>query len=208
MFVEIFDWCRMIDEHGWMVQATVSLSDITLQWVSNLKLHSLCNHSKPVTIIPSHFSSLPLLVSYDLALLAPPRIKQDLLLALQHPDRVRAISVIGVMEVRSYSRHSTRPYSPSSPCSPPSEYATNRSLLSLRLESIPASGYFPPKYLVECIACMPHLENMSISFYHLIFLFLRHGDRVAGCLTGPNQYFFFPRLPIYAFFGWAPLNIV
>jgi hypothetical protein len=35
-------------------------------------------------------------------------------------------------------------------------------LLSLRLERIPASGYFPPEYLVECIASMPHLENISI----------------------------------------------
>ena len=37
-------------------------------------------------------------------------------------------------------------------------------LLSLRLERIPASGYFPPEYLVECIASMPHLENISFGF--------------------------------------------
>src|SRR6267142_2044837 len=77
--------------------------------------------------------------------------------------------------------------------------ATN--LLSLRLESIPASGYFPPKYLVECITCMPHLENLLPPK----FLFLRHGDRIAYP-TGPNQYFFSPRLPIHAFLD-MPLRI-
>jgi hypothetical protein len=40
--------------------------------------------------------------------------------------------------------------------------ATN--LLSLHLEYISASGYLRPEYLVECIACMPHLWNLSISF--------------------------------------------
>jgi len=34
-------------------------------------------------------------------------------------------------------------------------------LLSLRLED---TGYFPPEYLVECIASMPHLEDMSLIF--------------------------------------------
>src|SRR5216683_2209420 len=37
-------------------------------------------------------------------------------------------------------------------------------LLSLHLERIPASGYSPPEYLVECIASMPHLENISFGF--------------------------------------------
>jgi hypothetical protein len=37
-------------------------------------------------------------------------------------------------------------------------------LLSLRLERIPASGYYPPEYLVECIANMPHLENIWFGF--------------------------------------------
>ena len=40
--------------------------------------------------------------------------------------------------------------------------ATN--LSSLRLESIPDFDYFPPEYLVECMASMPHLDNISISF--------------------------------------------
>ena len=40
--------------------------------------------------------------------------------------------------------------------------ATN--LSSLRLESIPGFDYFPPEYLVECMASMPHLDNVSISF--------------------------------------------
>ena len=40
--------------------------------------------------------------------------------------------------------------------------ATN--LLSLRLERIPSPGDFPPEYLVEHIASMPHLENISIKY--------------------------------------------
>jgi len=40
--------------------------------------------------------------------------------------------------------------------------ATNIS--SLRLESIPSFDYFPPEYLAECMASMPHLDNISISF--------------------------------------------
>lgn len=41
------------------------------------------------------------------------------------------------------------------------------SLVSLRLERLPASDFFSPEYLVERISGMPRLENLSIGLLHL-----------------------------------------
>lgn len=139
---------------------------------------------------------MPLIVSFNFRSPVPSLSRKNLLLALQHRDRVCAISIghwgLGDLELRrvldnGFPMLETLSLSNDhGPCVLPTNFAaphlrtlhlrniaidrrslllTNATnLLSLRLERIPSPSNFPPEYLVEHIASMPHLENISISF--------------------------------------------
>ena len=205
LLMEIFDWCRLAYEYCWnyqrrwfnLLQVCRRWRYIMLEWASSLKLHLLCNFSKHITAIPSHLSSLPLIISFRFDPTVPPQCEQELLLTLQLRKRVRAITIdkwcsggselwraldktFPMLETLSLSEDYTTEMLPYDIVAPHlralhlqsiaiqkgSSLLTNAtSMTSLRLESIPASGHFSPEYLVERIACMPHLEDMFIGFY-------------------------------------------
>ena len=138
---------------------------------------------------------MPLILSYDFIRPTSPHSKQQLLLALQHRDRVSAISVLNwcfgrselrcaldntfpMLETLSLSNASVLPDNLVVPrlralhllsiaISRKSLLLTNATnLSSLRLMFIPdKSTYLPPEYLVEHLASMPHLENISIESF-------------------------------------------
>jgi hypothetical protein len=140
---------------------------------------------------------MPLILSFNFNRLVSPHSKQKLLLALQHRDRVCAISVknwcFGGLELRSAldntfpmleslslydNNYEVLPDNIVAPrlralhllkiaISRRSLLLTNATnLLSLRLKFMPErSNYLSPEYLVEHLASMPHLENISIEFF-------------------------------------------
>ena len=146
--------------------------------------------------MPSHLKPMPLIISFNFSSPVPSLSKKILLLALQHRDRVCAISIghwgLGDLELRrvldnDFPMLETLSISNDHVARvPPKSFAARHlrtlhlrniaidrgclllacatNLLSLRLERIPSPGDFPPEYLVERIASMPHLENLSISF--------------------------------------------
>ena len=139
---------------------------------------------------------MPLIISFNFSSPVPSLSRKNLLLALQHRDRVCAISIghwgLGDFELRraldndfpmletlSVSDDHRAQAFPENFTAPHLRtlhlrniaidrrsllLANATNLLSLRLERIPNPGDFSPEYLVECIASMPSLENISISF--------------------------------------------
>lgn len=150
--------------------------------------------------MPSHLTQIPLIIRFKFLYPVPTLFKENLVLALQHRDRVYNISIkdwrsedlglhkaldnaFPMLETLSLAevyadRFQVLPYNFVAPhlralhlrnvtiprgCV---SLMNAINLSSLRLEGIPDPGNFSPEYLVESIARMPHLDNISIEFPH------------------------------------------
>jgi len=161
-----------------------------LEWATHLKLRFLCNSANPITTIPAHLTQIPLIIRYK----TPPPVPNLFRIpALQNRDRVYGISIsnwgpedVGLdnaldnafpmLETLSLAGVHTRLGLPFDFVAPRLRALHLRDmnvptgclsltnamkLSSLRLETHSA---IPLKFLVESIANMPRLENISISF--------------------------------------------
>ena len=97
LLLAIFDWCRLDDEYRWnrqcrwfnLLQVCRRWRDIILEWASRSDLRCRYNCANPITTMPSYLTQLPLIVHYNgRTYWEPPVIKENLLLALQHRDRL------------------------------------------------------------------------------------------------------------------------
>ena len=164
-----------------------------LEWATCLKLRFLCNSSKPITTMPSHLTRIPLIIRFKFLYPVPYLFRENLVLALQNRDRAYDISIshwgfkdfglqkaldhaFPMLEILSLNDAYTGRVLPPDFVAPRLRafhlrniavsmgclLLTNvMNLSSLRLENIPAISL---EYLVESIARMPHLEDISISF--------------------------------------------
>jgi hypothetical protein len=164
-----------------------------IEWAIRLKIGFLCNPANPITTMPSGLTQIPLIIRFKYLYPVPTLFRENLVLALQNRPRVYGISIsnwgledLGLYEAldnafpmleafslaESHARRDLpldfvarhlralhlRNIAVSTGCL---ALPNAMNLSSLRLEKIPA---LPLKYLVESIASMPHLENISIGF--------------------------------------------
>lgn len=196
-----------------------------LEWATYLKLGFLCNLANPITTMPSHLTQIPLIIRFKFLYPVPTLFKENLVLALQHCDRVYNISIkdwrsedlglhkalddaFPMLETLSLAEVSADRFRvlPNNFVAPHLRALHLRNvtiprgcaslmnainLSSLRLEGIPDPGNFPPEYLVECIARMPYLDNISIEFPHSS---LRLPDTAMESQTTLNTRIVLPRL--------------
>ena len=164
-----------------------------LEWATSLKLRVLCNSANPITTIPSHLTQIPLIIRFKFLYPVPTRFRRNLVLALQDRDRVSGITISNwgsedlglhkalscafpMLETLSLAESHAGRILPSDNTAPHLRALHLRNIVvptgclslpnainlsSLRLEKISA---IPLDFLVESIAGMPHLENISISF--------------------------------------------
>ena len=163
---------------------------VMLESATRLKLRFLWNSANPVTTVPAHLTQIPLTISFIFLYPVPTLLRENLFLALQNRDRVYDISInnwgsedlglhkalgnaFPVLETLSLAGVQTRPGVPFDFVAPRLRALHLRDVRvltgcyqssSLRLQTFSA---IPLKYLVESIASMPHLENISIGFYHI-----------------------------------------
>ena len=97
LLVEIFDWCRLHDEYLWnhrcrwfnLLQVCRRWRDVIPEWASRLNLRCRYNCANHITTMPSYLTQLPLIIHYSGGTYwERPVIKENLLLALQHRDRL------------------------------------------------------------------------------------------------------------------------
>ena len=166
---------------------------VMLEWATRLKLRVLCNSANPMTTIPSHLTQIPLIIRFKFLYPVPTLFRKNSVLALQNRDRVYGITISNwgledlglhkaldsafpMLETLSLAEAHARRALPFNFVAPHLRALHLRNidvpmgclslpdamnLSSLRLEKILA---LPLEFLVECIASMPYLEDISINF--------------------------------------------
>ena len=195
-----------------------------LEWATHLELRVLCNSANPITTIPIHLTQLPLIIRFKFLYPVPNLFRKNSVLALQNRDRVYGITISNwgsedlglnkaldsafpMLETFSLAEALTRrvlPYNfvaphlralhlrnidvPAGCLSPPNVV----NLSSLRLEKI---WGIPLEFLIESIASMPHLENISINF-------LSDPPLANAVIDSPSTCVVLPRLSRLIFTGF------
>jgi hypothetical protein len=165
-----------------------------LESASRLKLCLLCNSRTPTAEMLLHSPPLPLLIVIDFDAFKTAQSQENVLLALQHSDRVFSILAKRLSSELSMALNRTFPTLESlsllsldhRPLILPDNFVAphlrsvslynsaiivvsstlinSPNIISLNLEGIEPPNYLSPENLVECISNMPQLENLSIKF--------------------------------------------
>ena len=187
-----FRWNHRRRWHN-LLQVCRRWRDVMIEWAIRLKIGFLCNPANPITTMPSGLIQIPLIIRFKYLYPVPTRFRENLVLALQNRHRVYGITTsnwgledLGLHEALDNAFPMLETFSLTESHAGqvlPLDFVAPRlralhlrnivvstaclslpnamNLSSLRLEKISA---LPLRYLVESIASMPLLENISIGF--------------------------------------------